>query len=356
VRQSGCEPVPFAPPELAAEQEEQWKHVVTLPPSHPGWWDAAANVAFPWLLDNAVAVVEQVSEFYEKNPPDVVLYDTGAYAGRILAMRNSCPAIQTVPSFAPLKGFLHWENGVCRNPEPMLKFGERLDSFLCSFGINKKGNLWHTEGLGIYFIPRQVQYQPDSFDDRYCFVGPCLDRPFRRVWKNNSRGKPIVLVSDMAGYRDASFFNLITEALSGNNYHVILSVEDHVPESELSSLPDNFEVNRRASHLEILPNASLLVCRGGGGNTLEALYHGVPTIGIPLNPNHALWAHRMEELGLAIHIPKEGATVDRVRGAVDGAVGGFLRARIDEMKATIRECGGAVMAADKIEEFIRLTQ
>jgi MGT family glycosyltransferase len=161
----------------------------------------------------------------------------------------------------------------------------------------------------------------------------------------------------MSGHTDTALFNLLIKTLAGTNYHVILSVEDQVPETELRPLPPNFEVNHSASHLEILPFASLLVCRGGSGNTLEAISHGVPIIAVPLNPEHEAWFRRVEELGLGIRLPREGATVDIIRNTIDRALGEvLLRDRIAQMQSVVRKCGGAAMAADRLEEFLRLRQ
>jgi len=354
VRETGADPVPFTSPDVDTRKE--WAYPTNLPPSHPAWWCSYGKFAYPFLVDRAAAVVQQLSGFFDENPPDLLLYDRIAFAGRIFARRANCPAIQMYPHFAPLENFLYWENGVCRSPQPLLDFAESLDLFLRSFGIDQKNNLWHIESLNIFFIPREFQYQSELFDDRYCFIGPCLNRPIRHCWKNNSNGKPIILISDMAGLGDPAYFRLFVDALSQTKYHIILSMGDEIPDSELKLLPENFEINRFASHLEILPHASLLVCQGGTGSTLEAIYHGVPAIVLPLNPDHEAWAYRLVEMGVGIRLPRHTASVDMIRNGIESALADSrLLGRVAQMRQIVSNCGGAAMAADKIEQCLRAT-
>lgn len=355
VRQGGCEPVIYTP--LGLQVDRKWDDLAKMPPSHPGWFELYASVSWPWLAKNAAVTVEQVSKFYDANPPDVVLYDRSAFAGRIVAHRSNCTAIQTFPSFAPDDGFLYWRDGVCFNPPPLLEFSNTLDSFFHSVGIRKNGNLWHTEDLNICFIPRELQFHGELFDDRYSFVGPCLDRPFRRIWSNNAAGKPIILISGQSGSTDVEFFRSFIQALTGTNYHVILSVGDQIADASLAPLPNNFDVNHFASHLEILPHASLLICRGGTGITLEAIYYGVRTILLPVNPDQEAWVYRMEQLGLGIRIQTDAATAEVIRDTIDRTLGdSLMQTRVDRMKTVVRQCGGAATAVDKIEEFLRVRQ
>ena len=62
----------------------------------------------------------------------------------------------------------------------------------------------------------------------------------------------------------SEYFEMFVHALSESPYHCILSIGD---DDLAPDLPPNFELNRRASHLEILPHAALSICHGGMGST-----------------------------------------------------------------------------------------
>ena len=334
----------------------KWKTLRVLPPEDPAWWVMYGTEGYPGTLAFATEVLMQVESFYNENVPDLILYDPISFAGRILALRLSRPAIQIFGSFAPYKGFLYRQNGRYVNPEPMLAFSHELDRFLKGHGIKETGNLWHSERLNIHFIPREFQYESESFGEQYRFVGACLNRPYSPSWKNGNRGTPIVLVShlsDPATGTDTEYFRLFRDALAAMDINVILSIGKHINEDELKPLPSNIELNRVASHLEILPHAALFVGQAGTGSTLEALYHGVPTLLLPVTPFHEEVAARVVELGLGVRLTRTEVTETLVRETVFTMLNdGALRVRVGEMQAVFRRGGGARSAADEIENFL----
>lgn len=352
VRQVGAEPVPFEPPQSKMSPGET--ATSKLPLCDSDWWLMYARSVYPTLLDAAAAMVDQLVEFYQDSPPDVLLYDRIAFGGRIIAKRIGCQAIQIYPHFAPCGNSLLRVNDICCTPQPMMEFASHLTQFLASYGIEDNDSLWHVDDFNIYFIPREFQYFASSFDHRSCFVGPCLDRPIQNLWINKANGLPIILVSDTTGSMDGAYFSTFVDALAGGDYYVILSVSEQMPIDALPALPRNFEVNQKASHLEILPHTSLLICQAGTGSTLEAIYHGVPVIGIPLTPFHEEVAYRLVELGLGIRISRQAISPDVIRDSVKRVLGdSALLASVQNMKEVFRRSGGATKAADEIEQFLQ---
>ncbi len=256
-----------------------------------------------YQLDFAVSVVAQIHRFYEANPPNLILYDPYAVAGRLLAHRLNCPAVRVSPHFAQYETYVIRDGGVFKTPLASMDYRADLDSFLQSQGIETENNLWYTEDLNIHLIPRAFQYCESHFDSRFCFAGAHLNRKFTPVWKNASDGRPIILISDFSGLRDSftssgGFYMPLMDALSGEGFHCILSVGDDFDLHLRRPLPRHFEINRSASHLEILPSVSLLICHGGMLSTLEALYNGVPVLAIPNYIGAEEVAFRTEELGV----------------------------------------------------------
>jgi MGT family glycosyltransferase len=352
VRPSGAEPIIFEP--VKFELPEHFKDsLYKLPPEHPSWWTLIASTVYPWNIRIAEVAIAQLEAFYREDPPDLILYDHDAFAGRILAALLNTPAIQIRPHFARYERSLYWKDGIGHNPPPMLEFAGILDSFLRSYGIEEADNLWHVESLNICLFPRVFQYDVELFDDRYCFVGACLNRPFQPMWENKSGGKPIILVTDTTGSDDHSYFNALIDALSGREFHVILSVDEQFQKGAVQSLPANFEINQHASHLEIIPHTSLLICQAGMGGTLEAIYSGVPVIALPLSPSHEEVACRLVELGLGIRLPRHALRTDIIRHNVERVLADTsLLRRVKDMQDIFRRSGGAVMAADKIEDYL----
>ncbi len=235
-----------------------------------------------------------------------------------------------------------------------MEFAKLLDSVLWAYGFEETNNFWHSEDLNLCAFPRAFQFDADSLDSRrFYFAGPFLDRPFSPMWKNCSGGRRIVLVSAITGSVDASYFNKIIDSLSGSEYHVILSVGENFPISELQTLPTNFEINSSASHLEILPRTDLHIYSGGASGTLEGFYFGVPLIAVPSAAYNYAIANRLAELGLVLRLPRRALTNEMIRENVETALhDDALLGRVKKMQDVVRSSGGSVMAVDRIEEFL----
>lgn len=329
-----------------------------LPINSPERWEELTHIHSRWLLNSAAISVRKLDKFYRDNRPDLVIYELSSYAGRIFAKRLNSPAIQYYPDFIQHSGYVCWETCVGYNPQSLVDFSTLLDSFLWAYGFEETDNFWHSEDLNLYQFPREIQFHADSIDSRrFCFVGPFLDRPFNPVWKDRSGGKRVILVSavggSIGGSNDPSYFNLIIDSLSRSEYHVILSVGQHFPVGTLRALPENFEVNRYASHLEILPHTDLHLYSGGPNGTLEGLYFGVPLIAIPSQDRSHIIANQLAEHGLVRTLPLHALTTKSIRENIEAALrDDQLLCRTREMQNVIRSSGGSAMAVDKIEQFL----
>jgi len=327
--------------------------IASLPLNDPKRRGELAQVVSRWLLNSAAIFVKELDKFYKENRPDLFIYELAAYAGRILARRLHSPAIQYYPDFIQHNDYVCWETVVGHNPQALVDFSRLLDSFLWAHGFEESNNFWHSEDLNFYQLPKEFQFHAESIDSRrFCFVGPFLDRPFTPMWKDRSGGKPIILVSAVPG-TDADYFNKIIDALSGSEFHVILAVGQHFPVSDLRQIPENFEVNRYASHLEILPHTDLHLYSGGPSGTLEGFYFGVPLIAIPSDDHNYIIVDRLAELGFVRKLPIDVLTGQLIRENIDAALRdeAFL-GRVKQMQSVVRSSGGSAMAVDRIDEFL----
>ena len=355
VSAAGGEPVIYSPPPLPAESEQEMVGSLSLSSDDP----RLSRVASLWRaykLADTTATLEQIEGFYCTDPPDLVLYDRPQYAGRILAKRLGVPAVQTSAHFAYYMNQIARRQGVCGNPQIYIEHSNSLDEFMRSYGITQTGTLWHTEKLNIHFIPRMFQHNIEWFDERFCFTGSLLGRPFTPSWNDRSSGRPVILISGISMLNDtkrnscATYFGPFVDGLADLPYHFILSIAE---ESFDRPLPANFELNRRASHLEILPRAALAICHGGMTSTLEALYHGVPVLMFPQSERCDEVAYRTEELGLGVRLRNIGPSAEVVRETVTGMMeNDALRSRVEASSKAFRSSGGVALAADRIEDFL----
>lgn len=355
VQLAGAELVPLRKYAQVANSVEP-TYAFDLPPEGHEWWQKIAPKLYSAICDYATLMLPDLAGFYEKNVPDLILYDRLFFAGRILAHRLCVPAVRFFGGFAFYKNFVIRENGVCLNPEPVFEIAKRIDEFFFSHGIKEENNLWHTERLNIQLIPAEFQYHADSFDSRTCFVGVGIKRPFRPAWVNRSDGKPIILVSNVDGFPNIRYFRVVLEAFANSEYYVILSPSGkYITDERIGALPQNFEISRNVSHLEILPHTALAISQGGTGNTLYPIYHGVPVVAVPMfQPGNHQVAYRAAELGLGAHLPGAAFAVDTIRECVSKTLGdSAILSRVKATQQVFQRYGGAQLAVDHIERFLK---
>jgi len=316
------------------------------------FWRRVGSVDFSFLMLNALAIVDQLQDFYAASPPDLILYDWCNFAGRIFAKFLRRPAIQLCTHFAQ-NGSMVRLDGAYVTPEPIREVSRVLDNFMSVLGFEGRDQLWHAEPINIFLIPREFQYDVDSFDERFKFVGVTFSsRPPADVWRKEADiAGPILLVSEGSLSSDDRFLRLCIEAFAESRYHVIFLRGIHNTEGSSSLLPRNFEVNRGIANSEVLPISDVAVCQAGMGTTLECLYHGVPVVAVPPDPFNSEVAFRLSELGLGLHVSEREMNPRSLRLAVDRAsIDDAIRGRVRCMQELLKNNHGAELAADIIEE------
>jgi MGT family glycosyltransferase len=303
-------------------------------------------------------LLTQIDAFYAANVPDVILYNRYSIAGRIIAHRLQRPAIQLSPHFAYPGRYRFWDRGVPTNPAEIIAYAARLDALLSDHDIDGVDHLWHLESLNIHFLPEQFQYSNVSFDERFLFAGNRLEHRFHPVWRKPSGNQPIVLISGYSGLPqthtpDLEYFRTFIDALANCACHCVLSIGNELPAQSLGPLPANFEINRRASHLEILPHAAVFACHAGMGSSLEALYNGVPVLAVPATPYTHEVAYRIAELGVGTLLPRNELSLEAVRTSIARMLADReLMQRTRDLQQLFGRSAGATTAADSIELFL----
>lgn len=114
-------------------------------------------------------------------------------------------------------------------------------------------------------------------------------------------------------------------------------------------------IRRTVSHVKVLPTVDALICHGGAGTLMKALYFGVPTLVIPLGAEQRSNGARLVHAGIGKMILPANLRPAVVRSAVhallDPAQGFTQRAR--EMGEKARRAGGGQLAASILEEVCK---
>jgi UDP:flavonoid glycosyltransferase YjiC (YdhE family) len=89
-------------------------------------------------------------------------------------------------------------------------------------------------------------------------------------------------------------------------------------------------------------------------SVMEGLYYGIPLVVIPQMIEQRITAARVEELGLGLALDSQAVTPDVLeRAAMHVSSDPGIRARVRQMKQTLRDMGGAQAAAESVLRFSR---
>ena len=357
------------------------------------WLPVPCEELFLWLpLHAAVTSLEVLPHLLERvrtAQPDYIIYDAWCLWGRLVAHLLHLPAIRCQPTFVLHEqlGQIFWTMLEQANRLVMprvsalgqpLNFGAALEELRSSYNapvIDVKSFYDHAETLNLVPIPRAFQPGGESFDERFQFVGPSLrlheesmDFPLDRLEK-----RPTLYISlGTICNGEAAFYQMCFAAFGEGghatpgkrpffgrskrtkpHWQVVFSTG----KSDLNTLgvpPENFLVRPRVPQLHVLQHSSVFLTHGGMNSVMEGLSYGVPLVVIPQMLEQRITARRVEELGLGIALESNALTVDLLQEAVRRVASNpELHTRVQRMRTTLRQLGGARRAADAILRFSR---
>jgi MGT family glycosyltransferase len=307
-------------------------------------------------------VLEEITPFYKKNPPNLVLYDFMALAGRILAKQSGIPAIQTSPFYAFLDEDFAEQIKHDVLSSVLTDHAWKIGKFLSAYGIDSTNYRVDKEKLNIYLFPRAIQPRGAEFGENCYFAGRCpCERTVNAQWEDNSGDRPIALVS-MTNLRTTGgsviavpeHFFMSIEALSSLGWHIVLALNERCDRSSLHRLPDTCEIIHPSAFLKVLARAQLLVFNSGTITTAEAAYHGVPLIAVTEGVPEFEWqGDHIAKLGIGVHLRKEATNSANLReAALRLSSDTAILHQVQKIKHAVRREPGAEEAANRIEEYL----
>ncbi|MEV2243836.1 macrolide family glycosyltransferase [Streptomyces sp. NPDC049970] len=345
-------------------------------PSEFPWSDGATGSVLDGILDffaESIAPLETAVARFRDDPPDLLAHDLAASeAARLLARAWDVPVVQLCPTIASSPGFSMSE---CQarevtGPPPgpvdpenpaITDFVARKRRLLTGLGIDGAplDGFGAEDGANIVFLPKAFQVAPETFDDRFAFIGPCLaEAPAKDEGWQPPEGREVLLLSLGSSYTpdQADFLRSCVQALADSPWHVVVTLGHRVTPDELGPLPDNVEAHRWLRHPEVLRHACAFITHAGMGSVMESLSYGVPMVLVPYHIDQRVIARQAADLMLGRVLLREGDTgAEALRAAVgDVTTSPGVSAAVAEMRRQVREAGGAARGADAVESLMRL--
>ncbi len=336
-----------------------WDSVLPLDET-PGTFedgDLIDNIG-PFFADARQALPQHLAA-YEGDEPDLVLYDAGAFAGRVLARRWGVPAVQLSPSVVAWEGI---EEELLRPVAEPLKqtprgkaFYEETVAWLTEHGVDVTPEHFVIRpDRGIVLVPRALQPQADRVDEtRFSFVGACHgERAEEGAWRRPPGAEKVLLVS-LGSYftHRPDFYRACAEAFGDlPGWHVVLQIGRFTDPADLGELPANVEVHSWVPQLAVLRQADAFVTHAGAGGSQEGLATATPMVAVPQAVDQFTNADTLQALGVARVLHTGDVTAESLRAAVLGVTDDpEVARRLAEVQRETAAEGGTPRAADLIE-------
>jgi demethyllactenocin mycarosyltransferase len=275
----------------------------------------------------------QLERLFCEDKPDLIIHDACEdFAGRLLALRWGVPHIR----FSPV-------------PLESADEGELVSALA-------------EDSVILVSVPRFFSERvPEILSARMKVIGFIHEgrNKFFEPWKPTNDGRKVILISVTTGILpQVDFCRIAINAFHNEPYRVVLSIGglDRVSKirpADLGALPENIELNQASSNFDILQCASLFITQGGQGSVLEALYCGVPILGIPSYFWDEDACRKVAELGLGARLAYADASPNSLREHASTLLEDYdTLARVKVAQQLMREDRGAEVAANIIDAYL----
>ncbi len=317
------------------------------------------------LLQGSQAVLEGLLPSFRNNPPDLIIYDSLATWGRLLAHALHIPSVCSTTTFAlndtvtrsssqQFQGFLMM---LLQALPQALRFEWHSFQLAKRFGLPKcqlPEMFSNPAALNVVYTSRAFQPHAETFSDAYCFVGPSLnlEQPQRLDW-SWLQDQPLIYVSLGTLINDnLGFYHRCFEALSTLPVKVMMSVGLKINIADLGIIPENFIIQPFVPQLEVLKHTNVFVTHGGMNSVHESLALGVPMVVIPQASDQRWVAEQVAHTKAGLLLEKDFSSA-----ALQQAVQTMLQSpeyqqNAQQIGQTMLSQGGAVKAVQEIERYV----
>ncbi|MEU7742781.1 nucleotide disphospho-sugar-binding domain-containing protein [Nonomuraea sp. NPDC049158] len=231
-------------------------------------------------------MVPELAEFARCWRPDVVVWDSGTFAGGVVARHLGSLSVRHT-----------WGPDIVRASGLDSQWIPGFQDLFRRFGVAEEDGL---DDLTVDPCPNSLQVvdMPERLPVRYVpYNGP--GGVPRWLWAPPEG--PRVCVTWGTGTTHVSSEELflvpqILQALAGTDVEVVVAVNPNAA-ARLEAVPGNVRVVEMLPLNLLLPTCSAIVHQGGGGTTLTAALMGVPQLVLPQLPDQYIGAAKLAEIG-----------------------------------------------------------
>ena len=304
------------------------------------------------LVSSTLALDEMTTEKIKEIKPDVIVSDSVAFWGKLVAMKHRIPYVSSTTTFAfnrySAKYMKETPWDIAKMLFSMPKINKQIQR-LREKGYPVKGLLEivqnDNETNTIVYTSKYFQPCSETFSDRYHFIGPSIrpvTEPIRKM------AEKTVYISMGTVNRNPEFYRNCIHALAKTDWQVIISMGTN-PE-HLDHLPDNIQIYETVDQMAVLSIADAFITHCGMNSASEGLYFKVPLVLFPQTPEQGAVAKRTEELGAGIRL-KSIAEADILDALKQVMADPEYKNNAIKVSDSFHACGGASEAKAFLEEI-----
>jgi MGT family glycosyltransferase len=299
-----------------------------------------------------LAMDKQLTMDMQRVSPDVIVGDSVAYWGKLVAMKLKIPFVSSTTTFAfnsksssimkitfreMIKMLLDLPK-TRKILAPLRDKGYPVDNIL---SIIQNDNETNT----IVYTSKKFQPCAETFSDKYNFVGPSLRAAEEVIDK--TKEKLVYISLGTVNNKYPSFYKDCLYALSDSRYQVIISVGSRTDISEFEGHSDNVSIFPKVDQIAVLQKADVFLTHCGMNSANESLYFGVPMVLFPQTTEQGGVARRIEQVGAGRYLKKH--TASGIKEAIENVLSdASYKKNAVKISESFASCGGAQEAAKAI--------
>ena len=309
------------------------------------------------IVDMTLRLDDEILKEMQKLKPDVIIADSMAFWGKLIAKKLNIPFISSTTTFA----FNKYSARIMKQDGPSLfqliksipKINKSLDK-LREKGYKVKSMLdiiSNDENTStIVYTSKYFQPYAETFNDNYVFVGPILRESNEKMEKTEI---PTVYISlGTVNNNNRVFYQNCFDALKDENLRVIMSVGEDTDIESLGKIPDNFIVKKYVDQISVLEVSDVFITHCGMNSTSEGLYYGIPLILFPQTTEQKGVANRVKELGAGKLLEKINDPENIKNTVLEVLKDKNLRENAKKISNSFKSCGNTLEAVRFIENKI----
>ena len=304
------------------------------------------------LVSSTLALDEMTTEKIEEIRPDVIVSDSVAFWGKLVAMKHRIPYVSSTTTFAFNRYSAKYMKETPWDIAKMLFALPRINkqiSRLREKGYPVKSLLEivqnDNETNTIVYTSRYFQPCSGTFSDRYHFIGPSI-RPVTEPFIKTA--EKTVYISMGTVNQNREFYRNCIHVLGKTDWQVIISMGTNT--EHFDHLPENIQIYESVDQMAVLSIADAFITHCGMNSASEGLYFQVPLVLFPQTPEQGAVARRAEELGAGIRL--KSISEEDVFAALQEILSNpSYRRNAVKISESFRSCGGAAEAKVFLEEI-----